>query len=67
MQQVARGLDPQIAHRYRVVDFIHDELPDLLAAAAIVVARSGAGIVAELTALDKASILIPYPVSASDE
>lgn len=67
MQQVVRGLDPQIAHRYRVVDFIHDELPDLLAAAAIVVARAGAGTVAELTALGKASILIPYPVSAGDE
>jgi UDP-N-acetylglucosamine--N-acetylmuramyl-(pentapeptide) pyrophosphoryl-undecaprenol N-acetylglucosamine transferase len=67
MQQVADGLPPQIAHRYRVVDFIHDELPDLLAAAAIVVARTGAGTVAELTALGKASILIPYPVSAGDE
>jgi UDP-N-acetylglucosamine--N-acetylmuramyl-(pentapeptide) pyrophosphoryl-undecaprenol N-acetylglucosamine transferase len=67
MQQVAQGLPAQVAHRYRVVDFIHDELPDLLAAAAIVVARSGAGTVAELTALGKASILIPYPVSAGDE
>ena len=67
MQQTAAELPPEVAHRYRVVDFIHDELPDLLAAAAIVVARSGAGTVAELTALGKASILIPYPVSAGDE
>ncbi|WP_329109116.1 UDP-N-acetylglucosamine--N-acetylmuramyl-(pentapeptide) pyrophosphoryl-undecaprenol N-acetylglucosamine transferase [Micromonospora sp. NBC_01699] len=67
MQQVAHGLPAQVAHRYRVVDFIHDELPDLLAAAAIVVARSGAGTVAELTTLGKACILIPYPVSAGDE
>ncbi|GAA1656347.1 UDP-N-acetylglucosamine--N-acetylmuramyl-(pentapeptide) pyrophosphoryl-undecaprenol N-acetylglucosamine transferase [Actinoplanes couchii] len=67
MQEVARGLPPQLAQRYRVVDFIHDELPDLLAAAAVVVARSGAGTVAELTALGKACILIPYPVSAGDE
>ena len=67
MQQIARGLAPQLAHRYHVVDFIHDELPDLLAAAAIVVARSGAGTVAELTALGKACILIPYPQSAGDE
>jgi len=64
MQQVAGGLPAQLAHRYRVVDFIHNELPDLLAAAAIVVARSGAGTVAELTALGKASILIPYPHAA---
>jgi UDP-N-acetylglucosamine--N-acetylmuramyl-(pentapeptide) pyrophosphoryl-undecaprenol N-acetylglucosamine transferase len=32
-----------------------------------VVARSGAGTVAELTALGKACILIPYPASAADE
>jgi UDP-N-acetylglucosamine--N-acetylmuramyl-(pentapeptide) pyrophosphoryl-undecaprenol N-acetylglucosamine transferase len=67
MQQIAHDLPAHLAHRYRVVDFIHDELPNLLAAAAIVVARSGAGTVAELTALGKASILIPYPVSAGDE
>ncbi len=67
MQQTARELPPQLAHRYRAVDFIHDELPDLLAAATIVVARSGAGTIAELTALGKTSILIPYPVSAGDE
>jgi UDP-N-acetylglucosamine--N-acetylmuramyl-(pentapeptide) pyrophosphoryl-undecaprenol N-acetylglucosamine transferase len=67
MQQTARELPAHLGHRYHVVDFIHDELPDLLAAAAIVVARSGAGTVAELTALGKASILIPYPVSAGDE
>jgi UDP-N-acetylglucosamine--N-acetylmuramyl-(pentapeptide) pyrophosphoryl-undecaprenol N-acetylglucosamine transferase len=67
MQEVAHALPAQVAHRYHVVDFIHDELPDLLAAAEIVVARSGAGTVAELTALGKACILVPYPVSAGDE
>jgi UDP-N-acetylglucosamine--N-acetylmuramyl-(pentapeptide) pyrophosphoryl-undecaprenol N-acetylglucosamine transferase len=67
MQQVAHRLPAQVAHRYHVIDFIHDELPDLLAAATIVVARSGAGTVAELTALGKACILIPYPYSAGDE
>jgi hypothetical protein len=36
-----------IASRYRPVEFIHDELPDLLAAAELVVGRSGAGMVAE--------------------
>jgi len=67
MREVAAGLPAQVAQRYRVVEFIHDELPDLLAAAAIVVARSGAGTVAELTALGKACVLVPYPVSAGDE
>ncbi|GIE30627.1 UDP-N-acetylglucosamine--N-acetylmuramyl-(pentapeptide) pyrophosphoryl-undecaprenol N-acetylglucosamine transferase [Actinoplanes italicus] len=67
MQQVAGGLPAHLADRYRVVDFIHDELPDLLAAAAVVVARSGAGTVAELTALGKACVLVPYPHAAGDE
>jgi UDP-N-acetylglucosamine--N-acetylmuramyl-(pentapeptide) pyrophosphoryl-undecaprenol N-acetylglucosamine transferase len=67
MQQVAAGLPAHLASRYHVVDFIHDELPDLLAAAAVVVARSGAGTVAELTALGKACVLVPYPHAAGDE
>ncbi|GLY07897.1 MULTISPECIES: UDP-N-acetylglucosamine--N-acetylmuramyl-(pentapeptide) pyrophosphoryl-undecaprenol N-acetylglucosamine transferase [Actinoplanes] len=67
MQQAAAQLPPHLAARYRVVEFIHDELPDLLAAAAIVIARSGAGTVAELTALGKACILVPYPHAAGDE
>jgi UDP-N-acetylglucosamine--N-acetylmuramyl-(pentapeptide) pyrophosphoryl-undecaprenol N-acetylglucosamine transferase len=67
MRQVAATLPPQLAQRYHVLDFIHEELPDLLAAADIVVARSGAGTVAELTALGKACVLIPYPFSAADE
>ncbi|BCY10625.1 glycosyltransferase [Actinoplanes sp. L3-i22] len=67
MQEVARGLPAHLAHRYQVYDFIHDELPDLLAAATVVVARSGAGTVAELTALGKTCVLIPYPYAAGDE
>jgi UDP-N-acetylglucosamine--N-acetylmuramyl-(pentapeptide) pyrophosphoryl-undecaprenol N-acetylglucosamine transferase len=67
MQQVAASLPPHLAGRYHVLDFIHEELPDLLAAAHIVVARSGAGTVAELTALGKACVLVPYPHSAADE
>jgi UDP-N-acetylglucosamine--N-acetylmuramyl-(pentapeptide) pyrophosphoryl-undecaprenol N-acetylglucosamine transferase len=33
----------------------------------VVVARSGAGTVAELTALGKACVLVPYPHAAGDE
>jgi UDP-N-acetylglucosamine--N-acetylmuramyl-(pentapeptide) pyrophosphoryl-undecaprenol N-acetylglucosamine transferase len=67
MREVARGLPAHLAPRYQVYDFIHDELPDLLAAATVVVARSGAGTVAELTALGKTCVLIPYPHAAADE
>jgi UDP-N-acetylglucosamine--N-acetylmuramyl-(pentapeptide) pyrophosphoryl-undecaprenol N-acetylglucosamine transferase len=67
MQGVAAQLPPSLAHRYHLVEFIHDELPDVLAAADIVVARSGAGTVAELMALGKACILIPWMNSAGNE
>ncbi|GAA2598378.1 UDP-N-acetylglucosamine--N-acetylmuramyl-(pentapeptide) pyrophosphoryl-undecaprenol N-acetylglucosamine transferase [Winogradskya consettensis] len=67
MQQVAAQLPPALAHRYKVLDFIHEQMPDVLAAADVVLARSGAGTVAELTALGKPSILIPYGASAGGE
>lgn len=50
-----------------MVDYIHDQLPDVLAAADIVVGRSGASTVAELTALGKACIFIPLIPTGGDE
>jgi len=67
MQEVAAGLPDYLRNRYRVVDYVHGELPDVLAAADIVVARSGAGTVAELTALGKACIFIPLIPTGGDE
>ncbi|MDR6323390.1 hypothetical protein J3R03_007586 [Actinoplanes couchii] len=55
------SLPARLAHRCHVVDLIHDELPDVPAAAAVVVARSGAGTVAELTALGKGPHPGPVP------
>jgi UDP-N-acetylglucosamine--N-acetylmuramyl-(pentapeptide) pyrophosphoryl-undecaprenol N-acetylglucosamine transferase len=49
------------------VDYIHDELPDVLAAADVVVCRSGASTTAELTGLGKAAILIPLVPTGGDE
>lgn len=44
----------------RVMAFTHD-MPQALAAADLVIARAGASTLAELTALGRASILLPYP------
>lgn len=67
MKDVARSLPEELRPRYHVVEFVHAELADVLAAADVVVSRSGAGTVAELTALGKACILIPLVPTAGDE
>ena len=66
-RDAAMGLPEPLRSRYRVVEYIHDELPDVLAAADVVIGRSGASTVAELTALGKACILIPLVPTGGDE
>ncbi|MDB1087607.1 glycosyltransferase [Streptomyces sp. ACA25] len=67
----ADTLSPELRARYWVSDFIGPELPDVLALALaladIVISRSGAGTLAELTALGNPSILIPLASSAGNE
>jgi UDP-N-acetylglucosamine--N-acetylmuramyl-(pentapeptide) pyrophosphoryl-undecaprenol N-acetylglucosamine transferase len=66
-REAAGHLPAALAGRYLVTGFIGPELPDVLALADVVISRSGAGTIAELTALGKASVLIPLPTSAGDE
>jgi UDP-N-acetylglucosamine--N-acetylmuramyl-(pentapeptide) pyrophosphoryl-undecaprenol N-acetylglucosamine transferase len=56
-----------LRRRYRVVEFVRDELPDVLAAASLVLGRAGAGTVAELAVLAKPAVLIPLPGAGGDE
>jgi UDP-N-acetylglucosamine--N-acetylmuramyl-(pentapeptide) pyrophosphoryl-undecaprenol N-acetylglucosamine transferase len=67
MNAVAQALPAQQQARYRVVAYLYAELADVLAAADIVVSRSGAGTVAELTALGKPCIFIPLVPTGGDE
>ena len=67
MREAAGRLPAVLAGRYLVTGFVGPELPDVLALADVVISRSGAGTIAELTALGKASVLIPLPTSARDE
>lgn len=55
----------ELGIRARVVTFI-DEIARAYANAALVVARAGATTLAELCAIGRASILIPYPFAAED-
>ncbi len=63
----AATLPPAMAARHRVQGFVGAELPDVLALADVVISRSGAGTIAEVTALGKAAVLIPLASSAGNE
>ncbi|WP_414942671.1 undecaprenyldiphospho-muramoylpentapeptide beta-N-acetylglucosaminyltransferase [Amycolatopsis sp. cmx-11-51] len=66
-QERAAALPPELSARYLPVGFVGSELPDLFALADVVISRSGAGTIAELTALGKAAVLIPLASSAGGE
>jgi len=61
--QEAGGSDR--AGRYHVVSYIED-MGDMLASATLVVSRAGATSIAEIAALGKPSVLIPYPFATED-
>jgi len=63
----AERLPSTLAGRYRVIEFVGSELADVLALADVVVSRSGAGTLAELTALGKPSVLIPLIPTGGNE
>ncbi|MFJ3587604.1 UDP-N-acetylglucosamine--N-acetylmuramyl-(pentapeptide) pyrophosphoryl-undecaprenol N-acetylglucosamine transferase [Streptomyces sp. NPDC090231] len=63
----AAGLPVEPSGRYHLAGFMGPELPDVLALADVVVSRSGAGTLAELTALGKPAVFIPLASSAGNE
>ncbi|WP_330230281.1 UDP-N-acetylglucosamine--N-acetylmuramyl-(pentapeptide) pyrophosphoryl-undecaprenol N-acetylglucosamine transferase [Nocardia sp. NBC_00508] len=67
LREHAATLDAALGKRYVVTEFIGPELADVFALADVVISRSGAGTIAELTALGKASVLIPLASSAGNE
>jgi UDP-N-acetylglucosamine--N-acetylmuramyl-(pentapeptide) pyrophosphoryl-undecaprenol N-acetylglucosamine transferase len=67
LRQHAAALRPEPAGRYHLTGFVGPELPDVLALADVVISRSGAGTLAELTALGKPAVFIPLATSAGNE
>lgn len=63
----ADALPPDLARGYRPTAYVGQEIADVLAAADLVLTRSGAAIVNEIVRLGLASILVPYPQSAGGE
>jgi UDP-N-acetylglucosamine--N-acetylmuramyl-(pentapeptide) pyrophosphoryl-undecaprenol N-acetylglucosamine transferase len=67
LRQSTGELSTDLAGRYLLTGYVGAELPDVLALADVVVSRSGAGTIAELTALGKPAVLIPLASSAGNE
>lgn len=67
LRQHAAALPADLAARYLLTGYVGAELPDVLALADVVISRSGAGTIAELTALGKAAVFIPLATSAGNE
>lgn len=67
LRSAAALLPRELAPHYLPLGFVGPELPDVLALADVVVSRSGAGTLAELTALGKPAVLIPLASSAGNE
>jgi UDP-N-acetylglucosamine--N-acetylmuramyl-(pentapeptide) pyrophosphoryl-undecaprenol N-acetylglucosamine transferase len=57
-----RGVETaDLGPRYQQREFLVEEMPDVLAAASVVVTRAGMGTLSELAALGKPSIIVPMP------
>lgn len=72
VHQTGEAMREAVEARYRelgisakVVPFI-DDMAEAYAGAALVIARAGATTVAEICAMGRASVLIPYPFAADD-
>lgn len=50
---------------YRQFEYVNQELPDVMAAAAIILSRAGSNAIFEFLALKKPMILVPLPLRAS--
>lgn len=60
-------LPVSLQSRYHLAEFFREDLPDIYAAADLILCRSGAGTIAELAYLGKPGLLIPLPGSGGGE
>ena len=67
LSKLRSSLPNTLQNRYRIFEYIADVLPDIYAAADLVIGRAGAGTIAELAFVGKPSILIPLPGAGGDE
>ena len=63
--KAALALTPEQERRYQVLSYI-ENMGDMLAAADLVLSRSGASSIAEIAALAVPAVLVPYPFATAD-
>ncbi len=67
LSQRRRDLPAERQERYAVVERLRDEMADVYAMADLMLARAGAGTVAEIAFLGKPAILVPLPGAGGHE
>lgn len=67
LRHLQQSWSEPLQRRYRVEEFIREEIADVYAMASLILARAGAGTVTELGRMGLPSILIPLPGTWGDE